>query len=162
MMQHCGKLLDRGMLHRVLGLSFKNLWYQIVLECVYDQGLKHRNKETHSLMSKHTRRVLSFVIHAGLQVKSYCYIFNYFSLIFYLVLICETFFTYYLFCKKKQLGHEPTPIELYKEAHIRKGNRMGGVKIFVDSRAKTFIVSFFMVIIVLLIFICIINKNLGL
>jgi len=39
---------------------------------------------------------------------------------------------------------------------------MGGVKIFVDSRAKTFIVSFFMVIIVLLIFICIINKNLGL
>ena len=142
MMQHCGKILDRGMLHRVIRLSFKNLWHYIVLESVHDQDLKHRNKETYSLISKHTRRVLSFVNHAGLLVKSYCYIFNYFSLIFYLVLICETFFTYYLFCKIKQLGHEPTPIELYKKAHIRKGNRRGEVKIFVDSRAKTFIVSF--------------------
>ena len=41
--------------------------------------------------------------------------------------ISETL-TNYLICKKKRLSWEPTPMELYKETHIKKGDRGKGEK----------------------------------
>lgn len=79
------------------------------------------------LMSKHTKEAILSTHHAKHLVRVICDIFYYFSWFFNYMFISETL-TNYLICKKKRLSWEPTPMELYKETHIKKGDRGKGEK----------------------------------